>query len=529
MPAPTDTNKETLKALNKIESHLSRINKNDESLRSVEQERLAIEKDKDKREFKDRLVDKITRKVESKSDEKILKSLDKLKPAGLETVTSKGFFDIFVDAFRFSKIDELEPLLRAIDKSDDRIYTESAFTNVLLEQIFKKLVDQDFDTEQSFKQIRAAEEGLRIQEERNKLIGEQTEVIESLGKGEKEKPLKKKGILANILGWFSGLFGGITLGNIGSFVAGIPAIGLLSAFITGVGGLLGLLATGILWSLSSAGAFIIGFNIGTVISNWIDKKMGLGKGSLGVWLHDAINSERGLFGSLKEALFNWLGVDTWTQLKVKFETKFKNSMKVIGNEIKEALKSMNLWEAATLPFRSIQEFYTGIQKDRSIKKLQKHKRPKDPKGFMTWLLGRPGSLLFDVVEGNLGKTLFKLKEGMGKGKLKTSGKSFEETLFGYNLKAQADYIRGISRSAKDLEQSRRHLDEKFGLMESQGADITEFIKRESLKAKTARPVPPPQNNVVVDNSRNTTVVPNLNLETETTDIILKRLQIEMAF
>jgi hypothetical protein len=511
MPTPTDINTQTLKALNKIENHLNNINKNDQTLKDVSMERLAIEEDKEKREVKDRLLEKITRKVESSNDKEILKSLDKLKPIGLESITQKGFLDIFVDAFRFTKVDELEPLLRAIDASDDRIFGESALTNIILEQILKKLAEPTFDVEKSFKEIRAAEENLRIQEERNNLIGEQTKVLESL-KEDEVKPVSKKGLFAKLFGRLVevpkmigkaliAIFSFFKLGNLVKFFTNLKIVKFLTGAITKAGGFIGWILKGLFSVTALAGSFFVGFEIGKFISDWIDEKLGLGKGSFGIWLFDLFhNDERGILKSIQNKLKEWFGVKSVTDAINRIGTRLTEIAVGIGSSIKQVFVDIGIWDALMIPVDAIKEAYAALI-DFTVKTF---------KSLINWI----NDTVDDIIKL---KDVF-LRDPLGITK---------------------DLITGEFRRITPTEPTSGFMPttrEALELQRKQGLEATlaenkalEMAKQEAFKSKVIPTEQPSTNNVVVDNSRNTTVIPEINLDTNISDIRLRHFQLEMAF
>jgi hypothetical protein len=334
-----DEAKKQLDELQKITDHLAKINQNNKTIKEITKKDAKLNRVDSIRAFKKSLkADKI--------DDGIVSLIDKVKPEK-EKLTSKSMFDVFADVLKITAVDELEPLSKIQIITQENILAQSITSSLWLRDIFFTLGNMSANIDKltdhftgfatfEFSQRRKQEEIQRIQEERNSLIEAQTEKLGALLETKQavvspEEQTKgflsnlfEGGILKKIGGAFASVFAFFKIGNLISFFKNLRVVKTLGTLITKSGGILGMILKGMLGALGTAFAFVGGFNIGVKISEFIDEQMGLGKGSIGVWLFDIIHSEEGLFGTI----FRIIG-DLATGLKegiLEFAPKVKEFM-----------------------------------------------------------------------------------------------------------------------------------------------------------------------------------------------------------
>lgn len=509
-------NNDSLKTLNSIEKHLSEINKTDKIIKDTERKSLELEKKTVRRKFKKDLSEKITADKGDKTDQSLVKAVNELKPDKTLGDVSKSFTSALWDWVKFTKTDNVEDLLKDNDTNLKNLKLESITSNLWLRDIFFEVsamaAHMGAQVESVFEDDRRKEKNQEIQEERNALIADQTEVIEKMlsdDRGIKDEAGKGffgklKGIGGLIGNAFGAIFSFFKLGSLTAFFKGLKPLQAVVKVFKASGGILGWIAKALFGALAAAGTFILSFNLGTKISEWIDEKMGLGKGSLGVWLFDAIHSEAGLFGTLKQKIFDWLDVESWGALFIAMQDKFWDFMTDIGQKVKSLLIEFDLWNAIVEPFKVLGEFFPELW--RATKELVQP--------ITDWVIGFANSVV------NLKNEIVNKFKAVGEqiGAFLSDPIDFVKTLI-----LGEESIK-VEHAKDEIEVRAQKLLREMEARENRNVAI-DILKRENIKSKIKKAEIPTGNSVVISNRNNNNIITGTDLTTETSDRMFKELQL----
>ena len=543
-----DESKTQLKELKKISEHLAKLNRNDATIKEITKKEFELNKKDSVRAFKESL--KTSTKEEQA--EKTIKST--VSPLTSIIKKTWGAFDIALLTSSFLSIDDLEPLNVTQIAIQGRILEQTLTTSLWLRDIFfiqgnmlaniEKMTDHFTDAATfEFSQRRMGEENQRIQTERNRILEEQTlklgELLEPkqavLEQGEEKKGFfgkifdKLGGIPTKIGAAFASIFAFFKLGSLIAFFKNLKVVKLLTSAFTKSGGILGMILKGVFGAIGAVFAVAGGFNIGTRIADWIDEKIGLGKGGIGKWLFDIIHSEEGFFGTI----WNMLG-DFATVLKDSIMGFFtdlpaiwaevKNTMAEVGAGITSFLSNIGIWEFFEPAVTAFSELYSTFEPDLI--------RFKDTiMGFFTKIGDTIGNTAFDIVTffSNLIDGIIRVKDDIVNKLIEVKDRiaSFIKDPIGFikNLLSDEVVPEDVSseinaRGALLLKQMR----EREKLEAIKNKNITDLAKNEALRAKIVQPVLQGQTTINSAISQNTTVIAPSDMGTDSDEYTMKQLQ-----